>query len=146
MYVTKHTTCYMVLRVRGARKGEKIMAMNEGSEITFDIIEEIGIISTQETGWTRELNLVRWNGGIEKYDIREWDPYHERMSRGITLKEDEMRRILDLMKKRKNKSWSRNISTTAPEDVAMDMAGRSFEGEGPADLNNFKDEESGEDE
>ncbi|MDD4200839.1 MAG: PC4/YdbC family ssDNA-binding protein [Eubacteriales bacterium] len=122
------------------------MAMNEGSEITFDIIEEIGIISTQETGWTRELNLVRWNGGIEKYDIREWDPYHERMSRGITLKEDEMRRILDLMKKRKNKSWSRNISTTAPEDVAMDMAGRSFEGEGPADLNNFKDEESGEDE
>lgn len=136
----------MVLRVRGARKGEKIMAMNEGSEITFDIIEEIGIISTQETGWTRELNLVRWNGGIEKYDIREWDPYHERMSRGITLKEDEMRRILDLMKKRKNKSWSRNISTTAPEDVAMDMAGRSFEGEGPADLNNFKDEESGEDE
>ena len=63
-------------------------------EVTFEIMEEIGIISTAETGWTKELNLVRWNGSVAKYDIREWDPPHERMSRGITLKEDEMRRIL----------------------------------------------------
>lgn len=99
------------------------MAMNEGSEITFDIIEEIGIISTQETGWTKELNLIRWNGGLEKYDIREWDPYHERMSRGITLKEEEMRRILDLMKRRRDKAWSRRKnSTKVPADVARDMA------------------------
>lgn len=112
------------------------MAMNEGSEITFDIIEEIGIISTQETGWTRELNLVKWNGGIEKYDIREWDPYHERMSRGITLKEDEMRRILDLMKRRRDKAWSRRKnSTKAPADVAADMAADTSNDDG------FDDEE-----
>ena len=50
------------------------MAMNEGSEVTFEIIEEIGIISTQDTGWTKEINLVSWNGGAAKYDIREWIP------------------------------------------------------------------------
>lgn len=70
-------------------------------DVTFEIVEEIGVISTRETGWTREINLVRWNGGAAKYDIREWDPYHDRMSKGITLREDEMRRILDLMKKRR---------------------------------------------
>lgn len=125
-----------------ARKGRKerrleIMAMNEGNEVTFDIIEEIGIISTQETGWTRELNLVRWNGGVEKYDIREWDPYHERMSRGITLKEDEMRRILELMKRRRSKAWNRKNSTTAPADVARDMATESESSEDDM----FQDEE-----
>ena len=59
-------------------------------DVTFEIMEEIGIISTQDTGWTREINLVRWNGGVAKYDIRDWDPYHERMSKGITLTEEEL--------------------------------------------------------
>ena len=96
------------------------MAMNEGSEVTFEIIEEIGIISTQDTGWTKEINLVSWNGGAAKYDIREWDPSHERMSRGITLKEDEMRRILDLMKRRRSRA--RNRVRSGPDDVARDIA------------------------
>ncbi|MGN0701642.1 MAG: YdbC family protein [Lentihominibacter sp.] len=96
------------------------MAMNEGSEVTFEIIEEIGIISTQGTGWTKEINLVSWNGGVAKYDIREWDPSHARMSRGITLKEDEMRRILDLMKRRRSRA--RNRVRNVPDDVARDIA------------------------
>ena len=59
---------------------------DDDRDVTFEIIEEIGIISTQDTGWTKEINLVRWNGGMAKYDIRDWDPYHQKMSRGITLK------------------------------------------------------------
>ena len=54
---------------------------DDDRDVTFEIIEEIGIISTQDTGWTKEINLVRWNGGMAKYDIRDWDPYHEKMSR-----------------------------------------------------------------
>lgn len=84
-------------------------------DVTFEIIEEIGVISTAETGWSKEVNLVSWNGGVVKYDIREWDPYHERMSRGITLKEEEMRRILELMKKRRNKSRTRGKEAVAEE-------------------------------
>ena len=38
---------------------------------------------------TKEANIVAWNGGVPKLDIREWDPEHERMSKGITLMEAE---------------------------------------------------------
>lgn len=32
-------------------------------EVTFEIVEEIGVIATHSTGWKKELNLVSWNGG-----------------------------------------------------------------------------------
>lgn len=108
------------------------MAMNEFSDVTFEIIEEIGVIGTQDTGWTKELNLISWNGGVAKYDIREWDLNHVRMSKGITLKEEEMRRILDLMKKRRAKARFRGraeLAADSPEpsdsieqrDAAQDL-------------------------
>jgi len=90
---------------------------DDDRDVTFEIIEEIGIISTQDTGWTKEINLVRWNGGMAKYDIRDWDPYHQKMSRGITLKEDEMRRILDLMRRRRMNA--RNRRSTAQTDPVV---------------------------
>lgn len=37
------------------------MSMNyDEKEISFDIVEHIGILSTFGTGWTKELNLVGW--------------------------------------------------------------------------------------
>lgn len=64
--------------------------------VLFDIIERIGVINKTPYGWTRELNIVAWNGGEPKYDIREWDLSHERMSRGITLKQAEMETLVGL--------------------------------------------------
>ena len=32
---------------------------------------------------------MSWNDNDPKYDIRDWDPKHEKMSRGITLTEEE---------------------------------------------------------
>ena len=77
--------------------------MNSGfdREISFEILEHIGVLSTYSTGWNKELNIVRWNGGQPKYDIRDWDLDHEHMSRGVTLHEKEMRQMFDLMKKRR---------------------------------------------
>ena len=95
------------------------MAMNEGSEVTFEIIEEIGIISTQDTGWTKEINLVSWNGGAAKYDIREWDPSHERMSKGITLRENEMRTLLEVMRRRHRGSM-REDAPESSEDLCIE--------------------------
>lgn len=73
---------------------------DDDREVTYEIVEEIGVISSQSTGWTKELNVVAWNGGQGKYDIREWSPHHDRMSKGITLNEQEMRAIVDLLKRR----------------------------------------------
>ena len=59
-----------------------------------EIVKHIGVIREYPTGWKKELNLVSWNGGGVKYDIRDWDPLHEHMSRGVTLTEQE---VINLM-------------------------------------------------
>lgn len=97
-----------------------------GREISFDIVEEIGVLTTYTTGWSKELNLVSWNGGAPKYDIRDWSPDHLRMSRGVTLHEKEMRFILDVMRNRNRRQSydSRRERETgqweADEDTALE--------------------------
>lgn len=70
------------------------------SEITFEITERIGVIRKTQDGWTRELNRVCWNGGAVKWDIREWDEDHTRMSRGLTLTDEEMEGLVRLYMER----------------------------------------------
>jgi hypothetical protein len=59
------------------------------NQLNYEIKEHIGIISENKNGWTKELNLVSWNDNDPKYDIRDWNPTHDKMSRGITLTEEE---------------------------------------------------------
>ena len=68
----------------------------ERTEIVFEIKEHIGVLATHSTGWTKEVNLVSWNNGAPKYDIRDWDPEHKHMSKGITLFEEEMKALISL--------------------------------------------------
>lgn len=68
--------------------------------VNHEITESIGVIYKKKSGWTREINLVSWNGMDPKYDIRDWSPDHKKMSRGITLTEDEIRKLIELMEKR----------------------------------------------
>lgn len=87
----------MVLYVQRADWHGKEFEMPErNNSITYEIVEYIGAISSWESGWTRELNLISWNGAKPKYDIREWDEKHDRMSKGITLHPWEMRNLVDL--------------------------------------------------
>lgn len=75
------------------------MATNEKekSEIVFDIRRHIGVISSYPTGWKKELNMVAWNEGNPKYDIRDWDPDHKHMSRGITMHKDEAKQLAEML-------------------------------------------------
>lgn len=61
--------------------------------IKFDIQEHCGIIGQSSKGWTKELNLVSWNNGNPKFDIRDWDAEHEKMGKGITLNNEELREL-----------------------------------------------------
>lgn len=62
------------------------------AEIKYEIRRRLGVLSTNErSGWTKEANLISWNGGPEKLDIRDWSPDHSKMAKGITLTEDEAR-------------------------------------------------------
>ncbi|NLJ17669.1 YdbC family protein [Globicatella sulfidifaciens] len=67
------------------------------SEIKFEIIEHIGVISESAKGWTKELNLVSWNGKQPKYDLRDWAPNKEKMGKGITLTEEELNALKRLL-------------------------------------------------
>ena len=60
------------------------------SDINFKIIEKLGVISESPKGWVKELNLISWNDRSPKYDIREWSPDGQTMSKGITLSKEEL--------------------------------------------------------
>ena len=67
-------------------------------KIKYEIIQELGVLSETKSGWKREFNLVSWNGADPKFDIRDWSPGHEKMSKGISLNANEvaeLRKILD---------------------------------------------------
>ncbi len=70
---------------------------NYDREVTFDLKEHLGVISESNTGWTKELNVIAWNGGEPKYDIRDWDPEHQKMSRGVTLTKEQLSALRDLI-------------------------------------------------
>ena len=72
-------------------------------DFTFVIERHLGVLNRSDNGWTRELNIVSWNNQPPKYDIRDWDPDHERMSKGITLLERDMRLLVDLYIKDRNR-------------------------------------------
>lgn len=72
------------------------------TEVTFEIIEHIGVIAEGRGGWNKEVNIVSWNGGPEKIDIRDWDASHERMSRGITLTEDAAKKLAQFLSDKYN--------------------------------------------
>ena len=67
------------------------------ADFKYEIVEELGVLSESSKGWTKELNKISWNGGEPKYDIRDWDPEHEKMGKGITLSEEEVQVLKELL-------------------------------------------------
>ena len=45
------------------------------------------------------MNLISWNGGEPKYDLRDWAPDHEKMGKGLTMTEEEAKALLTLLEK-----------------------------------------------
>jgi len=67
------------------------------ADIKYEIKEELGYISESAKGWKKELNLISWNGKEAKYDLRDWAPEHEKMGKGITLTNDELIELKNLL-------------------------------------------------
>lgn len=70
--------------------------MKAGTEIKYEIVNEIGVIS-DDGKWRLELNRISWNGREPKYDLRKWMPGHEKMGKGVTLTDDELVKLADLL-------------------------------------------------
>lgn len=71
------------------------------ADFTYEIVEEIGVISESPKGWKKEVNRISWNGGAPKLDIRDWAPEHEKMGKGITLTDDEAQELLSILQSMK---------------------------------------------
>ena len=67
------------------------------AEIKYEVVKHIGVLTEGNNGWKKEVNLVSWNDRPAKYDIRDWDENHEKMGKGITLSENEMQNLIDLL-------------------------------------------------
>ncbi|GAA0080001.1 YdbC family protein [Clostridium sp. CTA-6] len=67
------------------------------AEIKFEIKESVGTLSESPKGWTKELNIISWNGRNPKYDLRDWTPEHEKMGKGITLSVEELKKLKDIL-------------------------------------------------
>ena len=69
------------------------------SEIKYEIIKQIGVLSKAGSGWSKELNLISWNDREAKYDLRDWSPDREKMGKGVTLSREELLALKELLDK-----------------------------------------------
>lgn len=66
-------------------------------EFKFEIVKEFGTISENNSGWVKEVNLVSWNDREPVYDIRVWQENHEKLGKGITLTDVELKNLKALL-------------------------------------------------
>ena len=67
------------------------------TEIKYEIVRKIGVLSTSASGWTKELNLVSWNDREPKYDLRDWSADRQRRGKGVTLSKVELLALNELL-------------------------------------------------
>lgn len=93
--LTNYRLCAIInTEIKGCGQRKKgFDTMTKNTEITFEIVEEIAVLSTKGS-WSMELNRVSWNHGPANYDIRKWNEDHTRMGKGVTLTEAEMDKLL----------------------------------------------------
>lgn len=77
----------------------RVIIMNN-ERISYKVIANVGTLAKYQSGWSKEVNIVSWNEGPAKLDIRDWSEDHEKMSRGITLNADEVQRLIDSVQSR----------------------------------------------
>ena len=67
------------------------------ADIKYEILEQVGILSTSASGWSKELNLISWNDRDAKFDLRDWSADHTKMGKGVTLTHEELMALRDLL-------------------------------------------------
>jgi len=71
--------------------------MAKDREVKFEILNVLGTIAEGTKGWNKQLTRISWDGNEPKYDIRTWSPDYEKMGKGVTLSEEELRTLKTLI-------------------------------------------------
>lgn len=67
------------------------------ADFKYEVVKNFGVLSTNKSGWNKELNLVSWDGREPKLDIRDWSPDRSKMGKGVTLSNEEARNLLKVL-------------------------------------------------
>lgn len=67
------------------------------ADFKYEILDNVGVFFNSKNGWTKEINIISWNGADGKVDIRSWSPDHSRMGKGISLTVEEFKALKELM-------------------------------------------------
>ena len=67
------------------------------TDIKYEIVKKLGVLSKAGSGWAKELNLISWNDREPKYDLRDWSADGSKMGKGVTLTRDELVALRDLL-------------------------------------------------
>jgi len=67
------------------------------TDIKYEIMQQVGVVSISSSGWTKELNLIRWNDREPKFDLRDWSADHSKMGKGVTMTREELLALRDLL-------------------------------------------------
>jgi len=65
--------------------------------VDWRVIEEIAVLHESQAGWTKELNIISWNGDEPKYDVRWWNPDKTRLGKGFTFTEEELGKLKSII-------------------------------------------------
>ena len=71
---------------------------NKNNEVTREIKQKCGILSTNNRGWSKAVNVISWNGGEDKLDIRDWNEDMTKCGKGISLTEEEAGNLYMILK------------------------------------------------
>lgn len=74
--------------------------MARNSEVTFEVVEEVAVLSEGKNGWSKQVNLVSWNGGKPKLDIRDWNEDRSKMGKGLTLSYEETQLLKNVLEEK----------------------------------------------
>lgn len=70
---------------------------DKNEEFKYEVVRTLGELSGNRK-WKVRLNLISWNGGEPKYDIRTWSDDGQSMGKGISLTKEELielKKIID---------------------------------------------------
>ena len=60
-YIIAEEWCSNIVRYKATEEGVVIVMNGYDREISFEIVEQVGVLKEHSTGWRKELNLIRWN-------------------------------------------------------------------------------------
>ena len=67
------------------------------SDIKYEIVKKVGVLSKPASGWAKELNIISWNDREPKYDLRDWSADGTKMGKGVTLSKEELLALRELL-------------------------------------------------